>query len=205
MSTRGAWLWTAALGFHLFLACAASLQDISASLAAGGSVLPAWCEDGLNRLQSIAGAGLGKGFADSNPCRQALATYADGTGIEAGYSYFAPSVSASSKLEFALHYPDGRVEHDVPPVGAAAAGYRISTLLDHLQTVHYADLRKAVLKTLVEDLHREYPGSDRIRATLQIAELPSPADYRTGTRISYRRLFAYDFVFRPRPTPPAAR
>lgn len=205
MSARQSLLWAAALALHLLLITAASLQDISASLADGASLLPASCDPDLHRVQAAAGAVLGRAFAQTNPLRAGLAAYADCAGIEAGYSYFAPSVSASSKLDFELHYADGRVEHDVPPVGGAAAGYRISTLLDHLQTVHYADLRKAVLKILVEDLHREYPGSDRIRATLQIAELPSPADYRTGARINYRRLFAYDFVFRLRPTPPAAR
>ncbi len=205
MSGRTAWIWAAALAFHLFLVSAASLQDISASLAAGGSVLPAWCSAGLDRLQSLAGGALGKGLAESNPLRQSLSAYADCTGIEAGYSYFAPTVSGSSKLEFELHFPDGRVIHDVPPVGGAAAGYRISTLLDHLQNIHYVDLRKAILKVLVEDLHREHPGSDRIRATLQAAELPSPVSYRTGARISYRPLFAYEFRLRPRSGLPAER
>ena len=64
--------------------------------------------------------------AASNPVRQALATYLHIAGIETGYGYFAPNVPGSYKLVFELHYPDGRVEYELPSVSSAAAGVACS-------------------------------------------------------------------------------
>ena len=43
-------------------------------------------------------------------------------GIETGYGYFAPNVPGGYRLVFELHYPDGRVEYELPSVSSAAAG-----------------------------------------------------------------------------------
>ena len=148
---------------------------------------------------------MGKHLDESDPLRQALATYADGTGIEAGYSYFAPNVPGNSKLAFELHYSDGRVEHDLPAVNGAAAGYRVATLLDHLRAVHYARLRLAIVKTLVFSIREEHPDVVMIRAVFGVASLTSAAEFRMGERIRYEALYAYDFHFRPKTSQPTAR
>ncbi len=204
MPARQTWFWAAALVLHLFLISAASLQDISASLAGGAGLLPVSCDKILTRIQSAAAAIVGKDRAEPAALRRSLAVYTDCTGIEVGYSYFAPNVSANSRLEFEVHYADGRVQYDVPPVGGAATGYRLSILLDHLQRIRYVPLREAILKNLVSTVRRDHPGAQRIRARLTIADLPSLAAYRAGQRISYRSLYAYDFKFLHRPIQPAA-
>ena len=147
----------------------------------------------IARLSSKAS---GRDFARSNPVGQFLTAYADCTGIEAGYSYFAPTVPGNSRLAFELHYPDGRVEYDVPVVSGASAGDRVSTLLDHLRFVQYIRLREALLQSLVNSIHREHPDAVWIRAVLGTAELTTPAEYRAGKRTSYQPLFAYDFRYR---------
>lgn len=147
-------------------------------------------------MEAVASAVLGRRLAESNPLRQSLASYADCTGIRAGYSYFAPTVSGNCKVAFELHYADGRMEYDLPPVGGAAAGYRLSTLLDHLARIHYVRLREAIIKTLVYSVRHEHPDAVMIRAVFGAANLPSAAEYRAGARVSYQVFYAYDFRFR---------
>lgn len=205
MWARQKWIWAAALGLHLFLIVAVSLHDISSTLADAGSVSPRWFEPLWGRTEAVASTITGKHLAASNPLRQALATYADCAGIEVGYSYFAPNVPGNSKLAFELHYPDGRVEYDLPVVGGATAGYRVSTLLDHLQAIQYVRLREAIMKTLVLSIREEHPDAVMIRAVFGVANLTSAAEYRSGERISYRALYAYDFSFHPRTSQPTPR
>ena len=64
--------------------------------------------------------------------REALNTYVKLAGIETGYGYFAPNVPGGYRLVFELHYPDGRVEYELPSVRSAAAGLRIAGLLDSI-------------------------------------------------------------------------
>jgi hypothetical protein len=197
VSARQTSIWLAALALHLFLILAVSLQDISSTLANAPSLLPTSFEPLLKRIETLATTVTGGSLAVSNPLRQVIATYADCTGIEAGYSYFAPNVPGNSKLAFELHYPDGRVEYDLPTVSGAAAGYRIATLLDHLQAIHYARLRTAIVKTLVVSIREEHPDAVMIRAVLGVANLPSVTEYRAGRKISYQAGYVYDFRFRP--------
>lgn len=205
MSARQIWGWATALVLHLLLIAAVSLEDISASLANGGGAWPAWLQTGLQRTQVAAATTLGRGLDEANPLRQVLATYTGCSGIEAGYSYFAPAIPPNGRLSFELYYPDGRVEYDLPPVGGTAAGYRISTLLDRLQNIHNVRLREAILKTLAYSVRREHPHAKRIRARFEVANLPSISDYRKGARVSYRTLYAYDFRFFSKAAQPVAK
>ncbi len=201
MSARQTWVWLAAFALHCTLIIAVALHDLSSSLLLGNDHSPGWIRTSLGRIRTVAAATSGKNLAESNPLRQAAFTYMDCSGIEAGYSYFAPSVPPNGKLSFTIRYPDGRTEEDLPPVGGAAAGYRIATLLDRLQNIHYERLREAILQTLAAAAGREHPGAETIRASFALAQLPSIAEYRAGRRVSYRPLYAYDFRFSSRATP----
>jgi hypothetical protein len=193
-------LWTAALALHLLFIIAASLQDMAA-VAGDASAAPRLCKAFWSTAQSVSAGILGKHLADGNPVRQALKTYTDCTGIEAGYSYFAPSVPSNCKLTFELHYPNGRIEFDVPVVAETTAGYRISTLLDHLRGIAYVRLREAILSNLVYSIRREHPDAAMIRAVFGVASLPSIGEFRAGKRVSYRVLYAYDFRFHSKASP----
>jgi len=197
VSFRQKRIWTAGLALHFFLVLSFSLQDFAATVSSAATPSTAKVEIFLERLESIASTGLGQHLSVDNPFRQFITAYGDCTGIEAGYSYFAPAVPGNSKLGFELHYPDGRVDYDIPVVAGAAAGYRLATLLDHLRTVHYVRLREALLQTLVKSIHREHPDAVLIRAVFGVAELTTPAEYDAGKRTSYRALYVYDFRFRP--------
>ena len=191
-----------ALGLHLFLIATISLQDISSTLANTASLLPPRFEPLLDWTETVTSTAIGNHLDVSNPLRQVLAAYADVTGIEAGYSYFAPNVPGNAKLAFELHYADGRVEYDLPVVGGEAAGYRVATLLDQLRTLHYGRLREAIVKTLVLSVRQEHPDAVMIRAVFGVAHLTSVAEYRMGQRISYETLYAYDFHFHPQTSRP---
>ncbi len=199
MTPRNRTFWLAFLALHGFLILAASLQDVFSGLAGGASILPTEAAAFSDRAEHLCSALLGRDLPDKNTLRQVLAAYADSTGIEAGYSYFAPSVSGNTKLAFELHFPDGHVEHELPLVGSAAAGYRLATLLDRLQSIHYERLREAIVRNLVYEICRGRPNAVMIRAVFGVADIPGVAAYRAGARAGYHVLFAYDFRF-DRPT-----
>lgn len=196
MSLKAQFILAAVLGLHLLLAGTIAFRDMVATLGSEFSQLPATDRPWLAWIARLSSEASGRDFARSNPVRQFLTAYADCTGIEAGYSYFAPVVPGNSRLAFELHYPDGRVEYDVPVVSGASAGDRVSTLLDHVRFVQYFRLREALLQSLVNSIHREHPDAVWIRAVLGTAELTTPAEYRAGKRTSYQLLFAYDFRYR---------
>ena len=104
-----------------------------------------------------------------------------------------PMFPAGYKLVFELHYPDGRVEYELPGVNSAAAGLRIASLLDEIGRTRYDPLREYMVKTLTASVWREHPGVKTVRAVFGSLNLPSPAEFERGKRESYDFLYAYDF------------
>jgi hypothetical protein len=114
-------------------------------------------------------------------------------GIERGYGYFAPNIPGGYKLVFELHYPDGRVEYELPSVNSAAAGLRVASLLDEIGRTRYDPLREYMIKTLAASVWRGHPSLKAIRAIFGSLNLPSPPEFEQGKRESYDFLYAYDF------------
>jgi hypothetical protein len=168
-----------ALGFHLLFITWNSLQDISATR-------PGRNNSSVLNDESAPSWELSRTF---------LATYFDCTGIESGYSFFAPIVPGNARLAFELQYPDGHTEYDVPVVNGVAGGDRVSALIDQLRFVHYVRLREALLRSLADAVHREHPAAITVRAVLGTAVLTTPAEYRAGRRITYLPLFAYEYHY----------
>src|SRR5207253_7873963 len=141
----------------------------------------------------------GQNLATSNPLRPVLGTYLHIAGIERGYGYFAPNVPAGYKLIFELHYPDGKVQYELPGVNSGAAGLRVATLLDEIGRNRYDPLREYIIKTLAASVWREHPGVKTVRAVFGSLNLPSPAEFEHGKRESYDFLCAYDFSLSEQP------
>lgn len=133
----------------------------------------------------------------SSPVRQLLTAYGNAAGIEAGYSYFAPSVPANCKLLFEVHYADGRVEYDPPHVKSDAAGYRLATLLDYLIIYHSVSLREAILQPLAYECWKLHPSATSIRAIVTTTNLPTIEEHKRGVRRSYSLEYEYDFRIHP--------
>ena len=131
-----------------------------------------------------------------------LATYLHLAGIEVGYGYFAPNVPGTYKLVFELHYPDGRVEYEVPRVNSAAAASRFTGLLDQIGRTKYDALREILVKMLAQSVWGEHPHVKTIRAVLGSMRLPTITEFERGKRESYEFLYAYDFSLRDAPREP---
>ena len=189
---------------HFFFITVFAVRDLVSGQPANSGVLSAWSGRFWRKAEGVTSTVLGGRLSASSPIRQGIAAYANAAGIEAGYSYFAPSVPDSHKLVFELHYADGRVEYDVPHVAGAAAGYRLTTLLDMLQQFHYAPLREEIVKLLVYAVWQKHPNATMIRAAFAAVNLPTMSEFRAGTRRSYHLLYSYDFRFR-KPADPAGR
>jgi hypothetical protein len=132
---------------------------------------------------------------ETSPARQIISAYLNATGIEAGYSYFAPNIPDSYKIVFELHYPDGRTEFELPAVSGRATGLRLSTLLDVMGETDYEPLRSMMVKMLAYSVWQEHSEARQVRAVFGHVDLPTPSEFRQGRKQSYHPLFAYDLDF----------
>jgi hypothetical protein len=178
---------------HFLLIITISCRDIVWLVAHKLTILPAPFRAAAQKVEPIATGALGNNLSASNPLRRALLTYLHLAGIDRGYGYFAPNVPSGYKLVFELHYPDGRVEYELPGVNSGAAGLRVATLLDEIGRTRYDPLREYIIKTLAASAWREHPGVKTVRAVFGSLDLPSPAEFEGGKRESYDFLYAYDF------------
>jgi hypothetical protein len=186
-------VYLAWVGLHFLLIITVSGCDIVWLAAHKLTILPSSFRIAAGKLEPIAAGALGEKLSASNPIRRALLTYLHIAGIEGGYGYFAPNVPSGYKLVFELHYPDGRVEYELPGVNSAAAGLRIASLLDEIGRTRYDPLREYMVKTLTASVWREHPGVKTVRAVFGSLNLPSAAEFERGKRESYDFLYAYDF------------
>jgi hypothetical protein len=182
---------------HFFLLLTVSLDALFGVLSRGYTMLPHWLDKYWGRAQSVTNAILGGTLSVRNPARQALHTYLNAAGIEGGYGFFAPNVPNSYKLVFELHYPDGRVEYELPIIGGAAAGVRMGNLLDQIGGTQYEPLRAMMVKMLAYSVWQKHPDATAIRAVFGYIELPGSAEAAEGKTESYRFLRAYDLKFHP--------
>ena len=187
---------------HFLLIVSFSCRETLRLVAQGPTILPASFRNFSQRVESVAAATLGQDLAGSNPIRQALATYLHVAGIEAGYGYFAPNVPGSYELVFELHYPDGRVEYELPRVSSAAAGLRIAGLLDKIGRTPYDILREHLVKMMAESIRREHPDVKTIHAMFGSINLPTISEFEYGKRESYEFLYGYDFSLQNQPAKP---
>jgi hypothetical protein len=170
-----------------------SCRDTLRVVAEGPTILPVSFNNFSQKAEMALSAALGQKLSASNPAREALNTYVQVAGIEAGYGYFAPNVPGGYRLVFELQYPDGRVEYELPSVRSAAAGLRIAGLLDNIGRTPYDALREILVKTLAKSIWRQHPDVERVRAIVGSIRLPSAREFTEGKRESYEFLYAYDF------------
>ena len=196
---RRKYVYVAWFALHFLLIVSFSCRDTFRLVAEGPTILPSWFKKFSQKAEGIVSIALGRDLAGSNPVREMLAAYAQVAGIEAGYGYFAPNVPGSYKLVFELHYPDERVEYELPSVSSPAAGLRIAGLLDNIGRTRSDELREVLVKMLAKSIWRQHPEAKTIRAIFGSINLPSVSDFEGGKRESYEFLYAYDFSIQNEP------
>jgi hypothetical protein len=190
---------------HAFLVLIVSFQQTFWVMAEGYTSLPKFLETYWWKVETVSTEALGQTLSLSNPLRQSVSAYINGTGIEGGYGFFAPSVPDSYKLVLELHYPDGRVEYELPRVSDTAAGVRVATLLDQLGRTGYDQMREIMIKMLAYSVWQDHPDATVVRAVFGFVALPSIEEAKQGKTESYHFLYAYDFSFREHSGDPVAR
>jgi hypothetical protein len=196
---RQNYIWVAWLGLHLLLIVSFSCRDALRVVAEGPTILPVSVKNFSDKAEKALSAALGQKLPAFNPVREALNTYVQLAGIETGYGYFAPNVPGNYTLVFELHYPDGRVEYELPSVRSTAAGLRIAGLLDNIGRTPYDALREILVKGMAQSVWREHPELESVRAIVGSARLPTVREFEEGKRASYEFLYGYDFSLQNTP------
>ena len=164
-------------------------------LAKGYTFCPPSLDTYWQKGEAFASTSLGEHLALSNPARWSVSAYTQVAGISFGYGFFAPNVPDNYKLVFELHYPDGRIDYELPHVSTPGAGLRVSTLIDNIAQTRYDALRELMVKMVAYSVWREHPDAIMVRAVLGFVTLPNPTEYKEGISESYEYLYAYDFRF----------
>jgi hypothetical protein len=187
------------LALQLLLIVSFASRDTLRSIAEGPTILPASVKSSSEKAESVLSTTLGQRLRTSNPYREAVSTYANLAGIEVGYGYFGPNVPGTYKLTFELHYPDGHVEYEIPQVSNAAAGLRVSRLLDEIGQTTYEQLRQILVRMLAQSVWRQHPEAKTVRAVFEAIRLPALNEFQSGKRESDQVLYTYDFTVAERP------
>lgn len=190
---RQKYAYLAWLVLHFLLIVSVSCRDTLRVVAEGPTILPVSFNNFPQKAETALSTALGQKLSALNPAREALNTYVQFAGIEAGYGYFAPNVPGGYRLVFELQFPDGRVEYELPSVRSAAAGLRIAGLLDNIGRTPYDALREILVKTLAESIWRQHPDLESVHAEVASIRLPTAREFTEGKRESYEFLYAYDF------------
>jgi hypothetical protein len=188
-------LYLACFFCHFFLIFVVCCRDTLSLLGQGYTFLPGSLNGYWQQAEAIISTGLGRNLEVSHPARQTVSVYTHLAGIESGYTFFAPNVPDNYKVVFELHYPDGRIEYELPHVASGGAGLRLATLLDNLGETRYDALREVMVKMMAYSVWRKHSDASMIRAVLGFVILPTVAEFRQGKRDSYEFLYAYDFRF----------
>lgn len=199
---RQKYIFVAWLALQLLLIILLSVRDTLRVVAEGPTILPNFFKNFSTKAEPIVSTALGQKRPTSNPVREALATYVQLAGIESGYGYFAPNVPGGYRLVFEVHYPDGRVEYELPSVRSEAAALRIAGLLENIGRTPFDAMREILLKTLAQTVWREHPDVKSVRAILGSVTLPTAHQFEEGKRESYQFLYAYDFSLQNDPAEP---
>jgi hypothetical protein len=194
----------------LYLACLllqvgfiflSGLRDTIGFIGRDYTWAPSFLRLPAQKAETVLSSVLGDDLEPLQPVRQGLNIYTRAAGIENGYAFFAPNVPDANKLVFELHYPDGRLEYDLPHVSSESAGLRFATLLDHLAETRSDELREVMIKMIAFTIWRAHPGASMVRAVFGIERVPTAEQFRHGTKDAARFLYAYDFVFAPSAEP----
>ena len=194
------YVYLTCFALHFLVIFTVCCRDALSVLAKGYTFCPPSLDIYWQNAEVAVSAALGERLALSNPVRQSVSAYMHLAGIGFGYGFFAPNVPDSYKLVFELHYPDGRVEYELPRVATAGTGLRLSTLIDNIAQTRYDALRELMVKMLAYSVWREHPDATMIRAVLGFVSLPNAAEFQKGTSESYEFLYAYDFGFQSQST-----
>jgi hypothetical protein len=183
------------LALHFSLILLVCLRDTFSVLAESVTFFPRSLDRYWRVGQAITSIPLGETLSVDNPIRQGIDLYLQGAGIQAGYGYFAPNVPNSYKVVFELRYADGRVDYELPRLGAAETGSRLSSLLDRIAEESYEPLRAMFVRMLAYSIWQDHQDAMSIRAVVGYIKLPTPDEFARGQKESYHTLFAYDFDF----------
>jgi len=198
-------LYLGCLGLHAFFVLTVSFQQTFWVLEQGYTSLPSSLVKYWRSAESFTTKALTETLSSSNPLRQSVNAYINATGIEGGYGFFAPSVPDSYKLVLELHYPDGRVEYELPRVSDTGTGVRLAALLDQIGRTYYGPLREVMIKMLAYSVWQDHPDATVVRAVFGFVALPKIDDVKKGKTESYHFLYAYDFSFREHSGVPVTR
>lgn len=177
--------------FFIAVVCS---RDTLWLVAHGLTLLPASAKISAATGETLAEATLAEHLPSKNPVRQSVDFYLRAAGIQAGYSFFAPNVGATSKLIFELQFADGHVEYENAGFTADERGLRFATFMTYVGQTSSEDLRRILINSLAQSTWARHQGLVKIRVILGALSSPSPSALLQGEGGSFEVISSYEFL-----------
>lgn len=156
------------------------------------TILPDVSRHFWNDVDNISGTLIGANGPADNTFRQLLNTYTNIAGIEVGYGYFAPNISATHALVFELSYPDGHLEYEPPLVGSYEGELRLTSLIEQIGRTESDPWRNELIQRLAGSTWQRHPTAVSIRGFFGSVAPPTLGAYKSGKN---ERVFTCQYVY----------
>ena len=124
---------------------------------------------------------------------QAAQTYGGLTGADAGYGFFAPSVSAQLRATFVLQDQKGRTWTDtLTSDDNREVQLRIGSMLAH--AAEPGRLQEAITVSWAAQLLGRHPTARAVLVRVEAYDLPTMAEYRAGKQPEWALMYEVTFT-----------
>ena len=141
---------------------------------------------------------LGVELAGRGPALGAVSQYADVSGADTQYGFFAPGVASQCRAELTLRDAAGREWTDTLAADAEAGfGWRTGSAIDSLPRMPDR-VKRSLTGSWAAVLFGRHPDAVEVVVDAQIEVLPTMADWRAGARPTWESMYTSTFVRKDR-------
>lgn len=177
---------------HLVLVALVCIHETAWLVGKQLTILPGVSSLFWKEVDNVPGSLIGANLPVDNIFRQVLNTYTNIAGIEVGYGYFAPNISATHALVFELSYPDGHLEYEPPLVGSHEGELRLTSLIEQIGRTESDSWRNELIRRLARSTWQQHPAAVSIRGFFGSVTPPTLGAYKSGKN---ERVFTCEYVY----------
>ena len=177
---------------HLVLVALVCMDETAWLVGKQLTILPGVSSLFWKEVDNVPGNLIGANLPIDSVFRQVVNTYTNIAGIEVGYGYFGPNISATHALVFELSYPDGHLEYEPPLVGSREGELRLTSLIEQIGRTESDPWRNELIRRLARSTWERHPRANSIRGFFGSVTPPTLSAYKSGKN---ERVFTCQYVY----------
>ena len=184
---RTGWLF-----LHLLPAALVCIHEMAWLVGKQLTIIPGVSSRFWKQVDSVPRTLMGTNLPPDNVFREVLNTYTNIAGIEVGYGYFGPNISATHALVFELRYPDGHLEYEAPLVNSHEGELRLTSLIEQIGRTESDPWRNELIRRLAHSTWQRHAQAISLRGFFGSVTPPTLAAYKSRKN---ERVFICQYVY----------